>query len=488
MRPFVLLAALTLAALPVLAQPRTADRTPEAAFRTEDLTAHLRFLASDELMGRRPGTPGAAAAARYIAEQFRRVGARPAPGTDDYYQIVPLGTVTPPRRASLLLGPDTLRLGTDLLVFAGNALDFDGEAVYVGYGAAAADYAGRDVRGKVALARVGTGPGGSPQAALGAATRKRALADSLGAVALVELYDAALPWANVARNLSRARTDASGTGAGRLVHAWVQDAGGARIARYAESPTARLRFTTDAATVVSMASPNVAAFIEGTDPRLKHEVVALTAHYDHVGAGLTRGAGATAQDSIFNGARDNGTGTVALIAAAQALAVQPPKRSVLIVAYTAEEMGLLGSRYFAEHPLVPLDRIVYNLNVDTGGISDTTVVTFIGHGRTSADPIFAQALAPFSLTPLPDPSPEQGLFDRSDNVALAARGIPAPTFSPGFRAFTDPGVASFYHRVTDEADETYPFTYLRKFAQAYTRTARLIADAPQRPRWTPGDR
>ena len=136
----LLLTVATFLAAGASAQPRTAvrsapDRTPEAAFRTEDLAAHLRFLASDELMGRRPGTAGAAAAARYIAEQFRRAGARPAPGTQDYYQSVPLGTVTPPRAAVLLLGPDTLRLGTGLLVFTGGPVDVNTRAAYVGYGA-----------------------------------------------------------------------------------------------------------------------------------------------------------------------------------------------------------------------------------------------------------------------------------------------------------------------------------------------------------------
>lgn len=473
---------------PAPAAPVRAVATPEEGITTAEVSAHLRFLASDELLGRKPGTPGGAAAARYVAEQFRLAGALPAPGTDDYYQWVPMASVTPATDATLTLGGATLATGRGLVVLAGDAADVRGAAVRVPTGLSAAEYAGLDVRGRVVVTAVGDGQTTNPQAAMRVSARKLALADSLGAAGLVEVYRLALPWTTLAPTLAAPRMERGPRRA--LVHAWADGANDA-LAATAASPTPDVRLVSSGAVRHGLDSPNVVAVVRGTDPALRDEYVAMTAHYDHVGTGRDRGpapAPGVVADTIFNGARDNGTGTVALIAAARALAASPPRRSVLLISYTAEEMGLVGSRYFAEHPLVPLRQIVGAFNVDTGGISDTTVVTLIGAGRTTMDAAVDAGARAFGLAMLADPAPEQGLFDRSDNVALAARGIPAPTFSPGFRAFTDPGVANFYHRVADEADETYPFTYLRRFAQAYTRAARLIADAPARPTWTPGDR
>jgi Zn-dependent M28 family amino/carboxypeptidase len=233
---------------------------------------------------------------------------------------------------------------------------------------------------------------------------------------------------------------------------------------------------------------NVLGFVEGTDPALKEEYVVLMAHYDHVGAGMDRGPGATAADSIFNGARDNGMGVAALLGAASALAEAPPRRSVLFLAVTAEEKGLLGSRFYVDHPLLPLDRAVYVLNIDGGGYSDTSAVTVIGLGRTSADALLREAAGAYRLAVVADPAPEQNLFDRSDNVSFARKGVPAPTFSPGFRAFSDPGIMDYYHQPRDEVDEAFDFAYLRRFVQAYARSARSLADAPDRPRWLPGDK
>ncbi|GAB5535424.1 MAG: hypothetical protein Rubg2KO_16730 [Rubricoccaceae bacterium] len=233
----------------------------------------------------------------------------------------------------------------------------------------------------------------------------------------------------------------------------------------------------------SLTSRNVVGWIPGSDPELADEVVMLLAHYDHVGMGGSRVAEA---DSIFNGARDNGMGTVAVIAAARALAADPPRRPVLLFTPTAEEQGLIGSRYFAENPLVPLRDIVFALNVDTGGYSDTTIVTVVGLNRTTAQSLIEAGAAAAGLEAVLDPSPEQNLFDRSDNVAFARKGIPAPTFSPGFRAFSDPGVANYYHQVTDEVDDL-DMAYLARFVTGYVEAARRIADAPERPRWVPGD-
>jgi Zn-dependent M28 family amino/carboxypeptidase len=235
-------------------------------------------------------------------------------------------------------------------------------------------------------------------------------------------------------------------------------------------------------------SQNVLGVIPGTDPELRDEYVMLLAHYDHVGAG-DHGGGmrpTTEADSIYNGARDNGMGVVALLHAARSLAADPPARSIVLFAAGAEEMGLVGSRFYAEHPLVPLEQTVFALNVDTGGYSDTSAVTVVGLERTTAAPLIREGAARAGLGLTPQPDPRMQLFRRSDNINLARRGIPAPTFSPGFLSFSDPGVADYYHQVTDEVGDL-DFAYLARFADAYAQTARLIADAPERPRWADGD-
>lgn len=465
-----------------------ADPLPEASFDARALEAQLRFLAADELLGRRTGEPGADVAARFIAEHFRAAGLDSLPGADGYFQPVPFVTTTPPARASLALFDQTLRQGDELLVLAGPALDAEAEAVYAGYGLPA-DYDGLDVTGKIVIAQAGRPEAGNVQAAFGATPEKRAAAAERGALALVELYDGAFPWPNLVNYLGGSRLALDdGTAAAPLPHLWLHDSDGTYVDRLQHGQGMPLALQSDGFQRTRVTSNNVLGWVEGRDPERRDEVVVLMAHYDHIGAGMTNGPGATPADSIFNGARDNGMGVVAVMNAAYALAAAPPDRSVLFLAVTGEENGLLGSRYYVEHPLLPLDQMVYVLNVDGGGYSDTSVVTVIGLGRTTADPLIQQGTAAFGLAAIPDPAPEQNLFDRSDNVNFAVQGVPAPTFSPGFRSFSDPGVATYYHRPADEADADFDFAYLLRFTQAYTRTARLIANAPERPTWTEGDK
>jgi Zn-dependent M28 family amino/carboxypeptidase len=159
----------------------------------------------------------------------------------------------------------------------------------------------------------------------------------------------------------------------------------------------------------------------------------------------------------------------------------------LLLACTGEEVGLLGSRYYAEHPLVPLNKTVFNLNIDGAGYNDTSIVTVIGLERTTAERDILDACKPFGLTAIQDPAPEQNLFDRSDNVSFARKGIPAPTFSPGFRAFDD-AINKFYHQAADQADEQFDFAYFHRFVKAFIHAARRIADNPSSPQWKSGDK
>lgn len=228
-------------------------------------------------------------------------------------------------------------------------------------------------------------------------------------------------------------------------------------------------------------SKNVIGVIEGSDPGLRDEYVLLAAHYDHVGVGPATAEG----DSIYNGARDNAVGVATVMAAGKYFADTPPKRSVILALWTAEELGLIGSGYFANNPVVPLNQIVYNLNIDGAGYNDTTMVTVVGLERTEAESIFRSSTGEFGLDVNPSPVPELGLFNRSDNVHFARRGIPAPTFSLGFTAF-DEDIQYYYHQPTDESDDL-DFDYVTKFSRAYILSAERIANETAAPFWTPGD-
>lgn len=228
-------------------------------------------------------------------------------------------------------------------------------------------------------------------------------------------------------------------------------------------------------------SQNVIGVVEGSDPHLKDEYVLLSAHYDHVGIGPATAEG----DSIYNGARDNAIGVATIMAAGKYFADHPPKRSLLIAAWTAEELGLVGSRWFVEHPAVPLDQIVFNLNIDGAGYNDTTKVTVVGLERTTAEPMFISAAREFGLEAIPSPVPELGLFNRSDNVHFARRGIPAPTFSLGFTAF-DEEIRSYYHQAIDESS-TLDFDYVTDYIHAYILAAEQIANSEEVPFWITGD-
>ncbi|MEO0789361.1 MAG: M28 family peptidase, partial [Bacteroidota bacterium] len=233
-------------------------------------------------------------------------------------------------------------------------------------------------------------------------------------------------------------------------------------------------------------SRNIGGILRGSDPELADEYLIMTAHMDHVGVGEQGGGAYTPEDSIFNGARDNGIGTIALLSAARCFAEQPPRRSIIILAVTGEELGLLGSQYYAENPLVPLEQTVYNFNVDGAGYNDVNAISTFGGGRTGVEAEVQAAADLFDFTIYNNPAPEQGLYDRSDNVSFAQKGVPAITFTEGFADFDDE-IMQYYHQVSDNPN-TIDYEYLRKFCVAFTYAARLIADRDERPFWIEGDK
>jgi Zn-dependent M28 family amino/carboxypeptidase len=233
------------------------------------------------------------------------------------------------------------------------------------------------------------------------------------------------------------------------------------------------------------AAKNVMGWVEGTDPKLKNEFIILSSHYDHLGVSQHPKMEEGKLDSIYNGTRDNAIGTTAVIDAARYFAKFPAKRSILFIAFSGEEMGLLGSKYFAEHPPLPLGSIVYDLNIDNASYNDTSSITLVGLGRTTADEDIKNACKQFDLAILPDPLAGR-LFYGSDNTPLAEKGIPAPTYSLGMKSF-DQSILNRYHQLSDEVGN-FNLNYGLKFIHSYILAAENIANNPMTPQWTKGDK
>lgn len=229
---------------------------------------------------------------------------------------------------------------------------------------------------------------------------------------------------------------------------------------------------------------NVMGFIAGTDPQLRDQYVVLSSHYDHLGVARHARVSEGKLDSIYNGARDNASGTTAVIDAARYFGKYPPRRSVMFACYTAEEEGLIGSEYYAGHPVLPLNKIVYNLNIDNASYDDTTLVTLVGLHRTSEDSAIVAACRTYGLRVNNDPTGGQ-LFFESDNAPLALNGVPAPTYSFGMLAM-DSTIFNRYHQVSDETGNM-DLDYVLKWIRAYILAAQFIADEPEQPTWTKGD-
>lgn len=226
---------------------------------------------------------------------------------------------------------------------------------------------------------------------------------------------------------------------------------------------------------------NVVGAIRGSDPQLRDQVVLIDAHYDHLGTagdGICQAAGA---DTVCNGADDDASGDVAVIEIARALrAGPPPRRTVVLLLTTGEEVGLLGTRWYIDHPAVPLERMVANLEIEMIGRPDPLAggpgkAWLTGYDRSTMGKMLAAAGIPI----VADPRPDQDFFDRSDNIAFAQRGIPAHTLST-FNLHAD------YHTPRDEAS-AIDFEHMTEVVRSAVRAARLLADGPA-PQWNPGGR
>ena len=456
----------------------------QATVDQQTIKDHIYFLASDELRGRDTGSPEILEAAAYIEKELKSYGAEPVPGAQGYFQPVPLRKKSPATSASLTYAGQSFDLNTDFLVVEGESSEVQGEVIYLEYGLAA-DYENKSVEGKIVFAKAGNGEVSDRRAILSLSREKYEMARNNDAAGLVEFYNSpATPWGQLGFIFNRVglSLDSFDNDQPIIPHLWLKDLDNANQRFMMTRSIKQAQISIEGMVNEMTADKNILAMVEGTDPELKDEYIMFSAHYDHVGVGRPNEEG----DSIYNGTRDNAIGTVTVLSSAENIAKYPLKRSALFVLFTGEEKGLLGSRYLADHPIIPNEDIVFAWNSDNGGYNDTTISTIIGLERTTAAPMIKEANIAFGLTAIDDPAGEQGLFDRSDNVSFAKKGIPAPTYSLGFQAF-DAEIMKYYHQPGDNPN-TVDYDYLEKFFKSYVYASRLIGNAPEKPFWTEGDK
>jgi Zn-dependent M28 family amino/carboxypeptidase len=508
----------------------------------ERMRAHVKFLASDLLEGRGPGTRGGQLATEYIAAQFALIGAKPAgdiaAGRPAYFQNFTLVGVDPQPDSQLTLVPNgnaparPLKWLDEFVGVTNQQIPdahFDAPAVFVGHGIVAPeyqwdDYKGVDVRGKVVVLFTGEPPSDDPKFFTGKAltyygrwTYKYEEATRRGAVAAIIIHTrptASYGWDVVRSSWGREDSQvklAPGEPALALASWVTKDIGdqiGASIGKTSDQLVQMadtrgfraielpLRIRGRAPARIRMVETrNVVAKIEGSDPKLKDEAVLFTAHWDHLGIGTPVNG-----DSIYNGAADNATGCAMLLELARAWAALPqkPRRSAIFAAVAAEEAGLRGSFYYGQNPPVPAGKTAVALNFDefmpNGRKSDVTVN---GSERTTLYPIVQEAARRYSLTIKPDPQPEAGHYYRSDHFSLARVGIPAFSIDDGQDlAGQPPGAGAKYkeefdekryHQPSDEYREDWDFAGMEQYARFAMLIGINTANVPRLPSWRAGD-
>ena len=497
-------------------------------FSEERFKAHVVFLADDLLEGREAGTRGHDIAARYIAAQFALAGVEPGAGDGSYLQQVdlletiesgPAAEViitTPPGRQILKHGDTTVVRGA----ISGGDVSVKAPVVFAGYGMKDAasgydDYRGLDVRGKIVVVLFGFPKGMNSEVGAHLRSEQGRVAALQGASAVLAVPTrataAAVPWERMREFAREPDTtwvgkDGKPYGHDRRVQARAlvdpraaaalfdgserslddilaeADRDGGRPAGFPLKAAAEVTVTTSTR---AFASPNVIGVIQGSDPVLKGEYVVLMGHADHIGA-RAQGPG----DLINNGALDNGAGIATLIEVGRALVAQPqrPRRSVMLVAVTAEEKGLLGAEYFAHHPPVPIGRVTAAVNLDMPMLlyDFTDVVAYGAQHSTLAD-VIAQAGRAMGVGLSPDPMPEQGVFVRSDHYPMVKAGVPAVMLATGMANGGDAAWREFlttrYHQPSDDLAQPIVWKAGAKFAEFNYRAARALADAEAAPRW-----
>ncbi len=518
-------------------------QTARDSIHANDVLRHVKVLSSDEFEGRSPGTKGEDITVRYLTRHFITYGLKPGNPKAGYAQKVPLMGITSEAQVAIHVGDRELPLAlpgdciATSLRFEPEVTITNSEVVFVGYGIVAPeygwdDYKGVDVRGKTIVMLVNDPPIPDPRnpAALddamfkgramtyyGRWTYKYEIAAEKGAAAAIIIHEtgpAGYPYFVLIASHARENFDLQTTNrnASRVpVQGWMTQGKAVEFLKLTAHDFDTLKQSAlrkdfkpvplGARATFSIKnrlrpveSQNVAAKIEGSDPKLKDEYVVITAHWDHIGRNEKLEG-----DQIFNGALDNASGTAGLIELAEAFSMMKPapKRSVLFLAVTAEEKGLLGAKYYVEHPLHPLERTVANLNMD--GLNPwgrTADVEVIGHGNSTLEDLLRDAARAQNRVITADSGPEKGRFFRSDHFEFAKLGVPAlyikagvdfPGKPAGFgKRKLDDYTERDYHKVTDEIKADWDFSGAVEDLQLLLEVAWRVAQANPWPEWKDG--
>ena len=511
---------------------RWADGISPAAIR-----ADMRFLADDLLEGRGTGARGHLIAAHYVASQLEGIGLTPAGDNGTFFQEVPIRSMTLDESASsgalVLKGKATaLKLRQDFLLSPDpgrGQVEVEAPVVFAGYGITAPsqgydDYKGLDVKGKIVALLFGA-PNfpDAVKAHYSASWLKRQNAAAHGAVGYLLVYDPALenvyPFSMQVRDLAIAKRNwlsARGEpnlyypqlkvigvvsmtglahlleGSGRTTEQLFAAAKLKKPLRFAVPLAGRFHTVTNWSDIKS---PNVVAKLEGSDPNLSRQYVVYSAHLDHLGVSTPVNG-----DSIYNGALDNASGSAVLMEVARAFASMPvkPKRSLLFVAVTGEESGLLGSDYFANNPTVDKSSLIANLNMDEDlMLWPLKDVVALGSEHSTLEGVVKRAVDSLHLTASPDPEPEQVSFIRSDQYSFVRQGIPSIALEAGVKS-NDPHIdpvkiataweKDIYHHPHDDMQQpNLNFEAGALYARVAFLCGLYTANDPEVPKWNPGD-
>ena len=513
--------------------------------REDFLKRHIEQLASDEFKGRLPGSEGERLTIDYLKGQFGKLGLEPALAGQGFFQEVPLVGITADQSSPLFFGSDSrsvsLRHAQDFMVWTKRVVESSAieqsEVVFVGYGVQAPefkwdDFKGSDVKGKTLIVLVNDPPlpdpddpsrldsgvfGGRAMTYYGRWTYKFEVAAKRGAAACFIVHatePAGYPWQVVRGSWSGEQFDLVTVDLNRsrcAVEGWLTYEAAQQLFRLAGRDLESLKkeaadrnfepVLLDLKASVSIRnsirtihSNNVIARSVGSDPSLRSEHVVYMAHWDHLGQDLQLDP-----DTIYNGAVDNASGTAGLIAIAAAFEQleTPPRRSLLFLAVTAEEQGLLGSRYYAENPIYPLAQTVAAINMDAMNVlGPTRDVTVVGMGNSTLDDVVRTLAAEQGRSIRPDPEPEKGFFYRSDHFSFAKQGVPVLYLGSGVdyvgrpagwgRKMRERYTREDYHKPSDEVDPDWDLSGLVQDLKLLFSVGYQVANQERYPQWKPG--
>ena len=497
---------------------------------TNQIKADITYLADDKLKGRAPGTAGYQMAVDYVVGKLKSLNVKPAGENGSWTQEVKLRKAFSNDAVMSLTGAGSLKRGTDYVVNPNPAMpkvSLNAPLVFAGYGISVPslgydDYAGLDVKGKIVVIVRGSPDNFSSSVSAHTmnSTEILKVAADHGAVGIIvgsaDSTSTRLQNFNrgvisvldknnvvtVSRSYYSSQVSLYGNFSYTLFNSLIHQSGKSIPSILARLKSGHpnsfpLNVSADVAytsTYQDIVSYNVIGKIEGSDPKLKNEYVVHSAHLDHLGIGTP-----VQGDSIYNGAHDNASGVASVLSIAKIykdIKVKP-KRSILLVLVTGEELGDLGSGYFAKHPTVPVGSMVADVNTDMPTIiAPLLSITALGAEHSSLAKQVNEAAGYLDISVEPDPEPKQARFTRSDQYSFVVQGIPALHVKYGNKTadgknnladFVAPWRAKYYHKPQDDINGIFDFGAGRKYAQLNFLIGYLVAQDVARPTWNAGD-